>query len=142
MGQVSPYGQSLVGINSSLYLIEAVCKLVEGQAMESILNTGIPFSFSNSTHVLNFMGQIQHNLLLQCMCNVPLHNLYSDDLFIRYVLAKTKMELRRKIGSHTMQLPGDATLNVDELCNNTEDAEKVEEILKQSSGIGDIIMYR
>ncbi|KAA6310985.1 MAG: hypothetical protein EZS28_056213, partial [Streblomastix strix] len=34
MGQQSPYGQSLVGINSSLYLIEAVCKLVEGQALE------------------------------------------------------------------------------------------------------------
>jgi hypothetical protein len=41
-----------------------------------------------------------------------------------------------------MQLPGDATLNVDELCNNTEDAEKVEEILKQAGGVGDIIIYR
>jgi hypothetical protein len=142
MGQVSPYGQSLVGINSSLYLIEAVCKLVEGQAMESILNKGIPFSYNNSTHELNLMCQIDHNLILQAMCNVPIDALYSDDLFIRHIIAKTKMELRRKIGSHTIQLPGDVTLNVDELCNNVEDAEKVEELLKMGSAVGDIIIQR
>jgi hypothetical protein len=142
MGQVSPYGQSLVGINSSLYLIEAVCKLVEGQAMESILNKGIPFNYNNSTHTLNFMSVIEHNLILQTICNVNIEHLYGDDLYIRYVVARTKMELRRKIGSHTIQLPGDVILNVDELCNNTEDAEKVEELLKMGSAVGDIILYR
>jgi hypothetical protein len=142
MGQVSPYGQSLAGINSSLYIIEAVCKLVEGQAMESILNKGLPFSFNNSTHSLTFMSDIQHSLLLECVCNVHIENLYNDDLFIRHVIARVKQELRRKIGSHTIQLPGDVTINVDELCNNIEDVEKVEELLKQASGIGDILLYR
>ena len=68
--------------------------------------------------------------------------LYEDNYFERYVIANVKRELKRIIGSHTIPLPGGATLNVDEICNNIEDAENIEEKIRAMNGTGDIISQR
>ena len=53
------------------------------------------------------------------------------------------MELRRLLGGHTFQLPGEVQLNVDELCANcNEEVQEVKDILKGSTGIGDLILQR
>jgi hypothetical protein len=141
-GQTS-YMNYMWGINQNMFLIEGVCKLVESQTIESILNKGIVFSFNSSTHTLNLMSEVTHTLLLKCICNVPVHYLYQDDLFSTYVLGKVKLELRRRIGSHQIPLPGDVQLNVDELTMGAqEDVQRVEEQLKASSTVGDIILMR
>jgi hypothetical protein len=141
-GQTS-YMNYMGGINQNLFVLEYVCKLVESQALESILNEGIPFSYNSVTNTLNLMSEITHTLLLRCMCNVPVHYLYKDDLFTSYVLARTKLELRRRLGSHTINLPGETVLNVDEICfGATEDCQKIEDQLKASSSVGDIILMR
>lgn len=135
-------GASILGINNSLYIIEATCKLVEQSAMETIFKSGIPFNYTQLTHRLGIHKKAINNLVLETLANVDIQHLYNDDLFIRHVIARVKQELKRLIASHTIQLPGDAVLNPDEICNNIEDAEKVEEILRNGSGIGDIIMSR
>lgn len=138
----APYGQSVLGINNSLYIIEAGCRMIEEQAYQSIFGTSTPFNFNPLTRKLNIHKVISANLMLECLINVDIQMLYNDDLFIRHVITRTKTELKRLIASHTIELPGGATLNADEICNNLDDVEKVEEILKQSGGIGDIIMMR
>ncbi len=140
----APYGNTIAGINNSLYIQEAVCRMIENQAYDSVLGMSVPFNYNNLTHKLNIHKNIRdvNSLMLECLINVDIQLLYQDDLYIRHVIARTKQELKRVLGGHTIPLPGDTTLNVDEICNNIEDVDKVEEILKNSGGIGDIIMMR
>ena len=138
----APYGQSILGINNSLYIMEACAKLVEEQNYSSIFGTSVPFHYNNFTCVLNIRKTPKYNFLLECMTDVDIQYLYNDDLYIRHVIGRVKQELSRVLAGHTTPLPGDVTLNVEAICNNLEDVEKVEEILKNSGGIGDLIMQR
>jgi hypothetical protein len=140
---ISTRGNTILGINNALYAIEVAAKLVEQNAFNSVFGESVPFSFNNLTHQLYINKKIDTPaLLLEVLANVHIQILYNDDLFIRHVIGRTKQELKRLIASHTIQLPGEVTLNAEEICNNIEDVEKVEELLKQAGGIGDIIMMR
>lgn len=142
MQMTAPYGNSISGINSSLYIIEAACRMVEEQNYQSVFGTSVPFNYNNLVHKLNIHKKLQSSLMLECLVNVDIQNLYMDDLYIRHVIARTKQELKRLLAGHTFELPGGVTMNAEEICNNIEDVDKVEEILKSSGGIGDLIMFR
>lgn len=144
--QMSPYGYSLIGINSQLYQYEVCARVQQQAAYQSVMGTSVPFRYNNSTKTLIINKKIEKStvsLMLQCDCNVDVQNLYIDDLFIQFVIGRTKQELRRILGGHTIPLPGDVTLNVDDLCYHAdEDVEDVKTQLRQSTGIGDIILQR
>lgn len=133
----------LNGINNNLYLLESAVKMVEQKAYDNMFNSKCPFDYSFETNTLLFKRQpTGTSVVLKVSKAVHIHQLYGNTFFERYVIATAKKELKRKIGSHTIELPGGATLNVDEVCNNLEDAETVEGIIKASSGVGDIILKR
>ena len=46
----APYGNSISGINSSLYIIEAACRMVEEQNYQSVFGTSVPFNYNNLVH--------------------------------------------------------------------------------------------
>lgn len=141
--RTSPYGSSLAGINSQLYNIAATAKMVELTSYNSILGRSISFNYSPQSQIL-FINEAKptENFILECLINIHIQQLYTYDLYIRHVIGRVKQELKRMIASHVIQLPGDVTLNADEICNNLEDVERVEDILKAGSGIGDMIMFR
>lgn len=145
-GGANGYGRSMMGINSILYTIERVARIQQATAWNATMGTSVPFSYNNATkHLMIFktFNSDFKSLMLKCDCNVDIQVLYEDDLFIKYVYARCKQELRRMVGSHTIQLPGDVTLNVDELCYRCDDeVQEVQETLKGSSGIGDVILQR
>lgn len=144
--QMSPYGYSLMGINSNLYVYEVCAKMVEQTAWQSVMGESMPFRYNNATHTLILNKELKDetvSLMLQCDCNVDVQKLYIDDLFIQFVCGRCKQELRRLLGGHTFQLPGDVQINVDELCANcNEEVQEVKDILKGSTGIGDLILQR
>lgn len=133
---------SIRGINQSLFILERTAKIIEQQAITSIYKSAVPFNYNSATRKLLIHKKVKNTLVLETICNVDIQYLYNDDLFIRHVIARTKQELQRIIGGHTVELPNGATLNAEAICNNLEDVEKVEDILKASSGVGDIIMSR
>lgn len=144
--QMSPYGYSLMGINSHLYMYEVCVRMQQQAAFQATMGTTIPFRYNNSTKTLIINKKIESStksLMLQCDCNVDVQNLYVDDLFIKYVIGRTKEELKRVIAGHVIPLPGDVQLNADEICAYArEDVESVEQQLRGSTGIGDIILQR
>lgn len=142
LNRIAPFGQSLMGINNNLYITEAACKMIEEQAFDSIFGTSVGFSYSHLTNKLRIKTVHKNNLILSCLCNVDVQQLYNDDLFLRHVLASTKRELKRVLAGHIFNLPGGVTVSAEEICNNIEDADKVEDIIKASSGVGDIILVR
>lgn len=144
--QTSPYEYSLLGINSYLYQYEVCAKMQQQAAFQATMGTSVPFRFNSANKTLIINKKISEetvSLMLQCDCNVDVQHLYIDDMFIDYVIGRTKIELRRLLGSHTIQLPGDVTLNVDELCYGAQETvDKIEEQLKGATGVGDIILQR
>ena len=138
----APYGQTLLGINNSLYILEAGCKMIEENAYKSVFGVSVPFHFQPFSKILSINKKTQNSYILDMERNVDIQYLYQDDLFIRHVIARTKTELKRLIGGHTFPLSGGGTVNADEICNNLDDVTTVEDILKASSGIGDIILMR
>lgn len=137
------YNNSLLGINNNLWIQEAAVKMVEYQAMESIFKADIPFDYNPLTKIfLINRTEIKNNLVIETESQIDIQYLYNDNLFERHVIANSKKELKRLLASHTIQLPGDTIMNTDEICAGTDDAEIVEQLVKGSSGIGDIILMR
>ena len=140
--QSSPYGQTLIGINQSLYAINYGIRLVEQTAMQSVFFQSVPFNFNITTKLLTIHKNLEKSFVLRCIVDIQLQRLYEDELFQEFVIAHVKRELKRVLGGHTIELPGGVTMNPDEICDNLEVIDTIKEQLKQSSGVGDILMIR
>lgn len=134
-------GNLLYGIDRQLYTTQTMCQITNNNVYESCCSVMVDFAFNIITKDLFINHELKKDIILNYAQDIELKMLYQDELFRRYVLAQCRGVLRRVIGSHTIDLPGGGTLNVDEICN-TEDIEKVEEILKNGAGIGDVILWR
>lgn len=133
----------LTGINNNLYLLESAVKMVEQKAYDNMFSSGLAFDYSYETNTLLLKAKpTGSSMVLKVSKAVHIHNLYANSFFERHVIAKAKFELKRKIGGHTVTLPGGATLNADEICAGMDDAEKVEDLVKAGSGMGDVILKR
>jgi len=133
------YGAS---VNNNLYIIEATVKMVEARAMDNMLSSRMPYDYSTNTHELLLKRAPKADLVLDVYMDNEINSLYNDSWFERHVLAGCKKELKRLIAGHTFNLPGGVTVSADEICNGIEDIEKIEDLIKASSGVGDIIMKR
>lgn len=145
MRPVRPYRGAYAytnGINAEMYSIETVAVLNDIAVSKTLFGKSIPHSFNPLTHELVFFADMPNDVVLRCTCHIAMELLYEDALFWRHVYAKCKEELKRKIGGKTVTLAGGATINVEEICNNIEDAGTVEDIIKASNNTGDIILKR
>jgi hypothetical protein len=133
-----------IGINNNLFIIERACVAQERKVVDSVFKSTIMFDYAPGTAFLTIFNKPEEglSLMLDVEKAIDIENLYQDSYFERYVLALCKRELKRVLGGHVFELPGGVTMNADEICNNLDDAEKVEDILKAGGGIGDIIMKR
>lgn len=131
------------GINNNLFLIENAVKMVELSALKQMFKTTVSFRFNMYNHELIFkkMPKVD-TIILDCLVCNDISTLYQDNFFERHVIANVKKELKRIIGGHTIPLPGGATLNVDEICNNIDDIENIETLIRAMNGTGDILSTR
>lgn len=132
----------LFGINNDLYIQESVVKLTENNVYESCCTTMVAFTFDPLTKDLFVHRELKKDFVLKYCKNVELQYLYLDDLFIKYIIAKCEKELKRLLAGHTFQLPGGVEVSADEICSHIEDIDSVEEQVKASAGLGDVILYR
>jgi hypothetical protein len=61
-------------------------------------------------NVNGFSGSGTDVVIKACIA-IPDENLYSDELFVRYVLAKAKINIARLLGTFGYTLPGGITIN-------------------------------
>jgi hypothetical protein len=133
-----------IGINNNLFVIERACVAQERKVFDSVFKSTIVYDFTPGTGFLTIFNKSHEglSLMLDVEKAVAIEYLYNDSYFERHVIACVKRELKRVLGGHVFELPGGVTMNADEICNNLDDAEKIEELLKQGGGVGDIIMKR
>lgn len=140
--QNSAYGQTLMGINQMLYVTSRAVKMVENAAMQSIFFQTVPYNFNITTKRLTIHKNITKSFVLKCNVDIPLQYLYEDETFRDYVIANVKKELKRVLAGHTFELPGGVAMNADDICDNLDIIDDIKQKLRDSSGIGDIIMIR
>lgn len=128
------------GIDKDLFFMEHVVKMVESQAVRSIIGKVIPYKYNPENSTLHIQAKITQDIGLTVKCDLPIYNLYNDDLFRRHVISLCHQSLKRKIAGLTIELPSGATLSADEICNKFEDAKDVEELVKNGSGLGAMII--
>jgi hypothetical protein len=137
------YGQNIYGINNNMFMFDMAAKMIQYQAVRAVFSRSVMFHYNQSTYELVFYeGDFRCSFIMDCICKVNIEVLYDDDLFIRHVIASTKAELKRVIGGHSATLPGEVTINAEEICSGTDDIQVVEDILKAGNSVGDIILQR
>lgn len=72
----------------------------------------IAFSFNQNSKRVKVLGRNPRtNVIVKCYSKVPQEDLYNDDLFIRWVFAKSKIQLGFMYSLYTFQLPSGVAIN-------------------------------
>lgn len=111
-----------------------------GDLTYHILNYPISYTYSRTTNKLFLKGSLENtpDFLLDCDVRVPIEALYELDLFFEYCLGHAKMQLANIMGTFSMNMPGNATINYDRYYDQGKDqVDSVkEEVKNMSSGSG------
>lgn len=96
----------------------------------------ISFTFNPNSHKLHIGGKNpKKDVVLSLYKKVELPFLMNDEIFFRYVLAKSKTQLARILGTIEFPLPGGATLNADKYKEEGDaELEEIKEEIKSESG--------
>lgn len=72
----------------------------------------IAYTFNQNTKRIKILGRNPRtSVIIKCFSKIPQESLYDDDLFIRWVFAKSKIALGYMYSLYTYQLPGGVTIN-------------------------------
>lgn len=93
----------------------------------------VAHSFNNLTHKFIMKGQVlDADLVLEVYRIIPDCELFSDELFFRYVVAKAQKNIALILGMFAYNLPGNITINYDLIQSmGTDELEKIETEIKE-----------
>ena len=98
------------------------------------------FGWNKNTKMLTFLGRDpgssninglvgdNTDVVVKACIAIPDENLYSDELFVRYVLAKAKINISRLLGTFGYTLPGGITINPGAI--SAVGTQEMEEVMK------------
>ena len=115
-----------------------------GDLTDSILKFPISYNYSRQTNKLFLKGSLEGapDFLLDCDVKAPLEALYGLDLFFDYCLGHSKMQLANILGTFSMNLPGNATINYDRYYDQGKtQVDEVKEEVKSMRGGSDFFLH-
>lgn len=112
------YGAGLGSENLMAYVINSKFLDVTRQ----ILLPQISYSYNRLTKKFRFQGELpKHACIFQVYNKIPDCALFQDEIFIRYCIAKAKIQLSRILGTFQFNLPGNITINYDMIASEGKD---------------------
>lgn len=123
MGSMGGRGQqNALGMALSMY---------EFQSIQSISsnNRGVAHSWSELTHRINFLSDVDMDIVLECGVEIPVSNMYGDRLFTQYVRGKCLESLAKIIGTYDFKLVGNTSINWADL--KTDGKEYIDEVKEE-----------
>lgn len=103
----------------------------------TLLNLSMKYSYNRLTNKLKIMGETPFNgLVLEVYRTIPDKNLFDNELFFRYVVAKARKNIAMILGVFTYNLPGNIQINFDLIQSmGQEEIDKIEEEIKTDEGV-------
>lgn len=122
---------------------EAFVRVYEYSLLKTLLLKGIRFDFNPHSKVLNFLGKVTTDIVIDTLVRIPLQSLYNDIRFRQYVVGKAMIKLKKILNMFDFQYPGEVKINFDDIeAQGKELVEKLEEEIKSESNASDIILMK
>ena len=103
-----------------------------------ILMHPISYTFNRLTKKLRIAGQAPANgdIVLTVSKSIPSDALYSEEIFFRYVVARSKIDISRVIGTFAFPMPGNVQINYDIIRQEgIDEFREVKEEIKDDEGM-------
>lgn len=103
----------------------------------------LKYHFNQLNHRLHILTNVKYNVIMEAYANIPPENLFRDDLFFKYVVGYSKMQLGNMVGRYDFQLPGGVKIQAADLVSQgKEEVKEVEEEVKGQSSSGWFYMVK
>jgi hypothetical protein len=101
------------------------------------------YSFNQLNHRLHILTKVENDVIIEGYANIPQENLFKDDLFYKYVVGWTKVQLGNMLGMYDFTLPGSVKINHANLVTQgQQEYKEVEEEIKAQSNSSFFIMVK
>ena len=94
----------------------------------------LKYHFNQLNHRLHILTNVKYNVIMEAYANIPPENLFRDDLFFKYVVGYSKIQLGNMVGRYDFTLPGSVKINAADLVSQGQaEVKEVEEEVKGQS---------
>lgn len=94
----------------------------------------LKYTFNQLNHRLHILTNVKHDVIMECYANIPQENLFNDDLFYKYVVGWSKVQLGNMVSLYDFTLPGGVKINGANLVTQGQaEVKEVEEEIKGMS---------
>ena len=127
------YGAGIGSENLMYYVINE--KFID--SARQVLQAQIGYTYNRLTKKFRFTGRLPvASVIFQIYSTIPDCALFQDEAFIRYCIAKAKIQLSRILGTFNFNLPGNITINYDlVMSEGQEELAAVVEEIKGDEGV-------
>ena len=143
-----------LGVTNQPYLSSYVTTIGELGVYKSILDSmsdmlnqlnkyTLKHQFNYLNHRLHILTDVKYNVVMEAYANIPNENLFADDLFFKYVVGYSKLQLGNMVGRYEFSLPGNVKINsTDLISQGKEEIKEVEEGIENMSNSSFFFMVK
>jgi len=154
LGINSPNLSINLGVTNQPYLSSYVSTIADLGVYKTLLDNmsdmmnqlnkyTLKHQFNYLNHRLHILTDVKYSVVVEAYANILPENLYKDDLFFKYVVGYSKIQLGNMLSRYSYQLPGGITINGAEITSQgKEETKEVEEEIKGQSTTGWFIMVK
>jgi len=123
------------GIGSRPDMLSSTLSMYEFSMYNQMTSAGrgISHDWNEYTHRINFLSDVDSDLMLEVGYRVPITALYAEDYFENFVIGSCLKSLATIIGTHDYKLIGNVSVNFDQL--RTEGEAMLEEVKTDVKGL-------
>lgn len=133
-----------MGVTNQPYLSSYVTTIGELGVYKTILDSmsdmlnqlnkyTLRHNYNQLNHRLHILTDVKHDVIMEAYAEIPNENLFRDDLFFKYVVGYSKIQLGNMTGRYEFNLPGGVKIQSSELV--TQGKEEVKEVEETITGM-------
>jgi hypothetical protein len=133
-----------MGVTNQPYLSSYVTTIGELGVYKTILDSmsdmlnqlnkyTLRHNYNQLNHRLHILTDVKHDVIMEAYAEIPNENLFRDDLFFKYVVGYSKIQLGNMTGRYEFNLPGGVKIQSSELV--TQGKEEVKEVEEEIKGM-------
>ena len=154
LGINSPNLSVNLGVTNQPYLSSYVTTIGELGVYKTLLDNmsdmlnqlnkyTLKYNFNQLNHRLHILTNVKYDVIMEAYANIPQENLFRDDLFFKYVVGYSKIQLGNLTGRYDYTLPGSVKINSQDLVSQgKEEVKEVEEEIKNISNSSFFFMVK